>query len=92
MRREGGRVCGARRKERRKITVSGGEAEGGGGEGWVKTEETRTLSVDRGCTTTRNGRAYTGERPRFMDFQANSWTRDRTPNNARRCPIDPDSR
>ena len=61
-----------------------GEGENGGNE--------NSLSVDRGCTTTRNGRAYTGERRRFMDFQANSWTRDRTPNNTRRCPIDPDSR
>lgn len=64
-----------------------------GGGGWVKNGgNENSLSVDRGCTTTRNGRAYTGERARFMDFQANSWTRDRTPNNTRRCPIDPDSR
>lgn len=78
---EKGIVSGAHRKEAKDYSVRE--------RGWKRRKRERRLTE---VVRRREMGAYTRGRPRFMDFEANSWTRIRTPNNTRHCPIDPDSR
>lgn len=78
---EKGIVSGAHRKEAKDYSVRE--------RGWKRRKRERRLTE---VVRRREMGAYTRGRPRFMDFEANSWTWIRTPNNTRHCPIDPDSR